>query len=241
MSINYRDALKKIFESSDQALLVFTFVLSLTISIVVTYQREKSLVDLFESRFVNSASDLTRQLGLPLKINNIIGINDLLNKSFLMEETSFVQILDANNQLLFNTPIEVVSLCQGTLKSAPVHFQNEYVGKLRYCFNQPNEGSWQAILIGLSGFLIGWLLLFILIGMWYRRRTHAFDEFFKFVDRFNLMTEVTELPEFHDSKIKIAADKIIELAGRFKIKQEEVTKLEKDQEYARLASQVSHD
>lgn len=198
MSINFKEPFKKSFESSDQALLIFTFVLSLAVSIVVVYQREKALADLYESRFVHSASDLTRQLGLPLKINNIIGINDLLNRSFLTEESAFVQVLDVNNQLLYNSPLENVPLCQGTLKVVPVNFQNESVGTLRYCFSQPKVISWQALLVGLSGILIGWLLLFILIGMWYRRRTYAFEEFFKFVDRFDLTAEVIDLPEFHD-------------------------------------------
>lgn len=241
MSIKFKEPFKKTFESSDQALLIFTFVLSLAVSIVVIYQREKALADLYESRFVHSASDLTRQLGLPLKINNIIGINDLLNRSFLTEESAFVQVLDVNNQLLYNSPLENVPLCQGTLKVGPVNFQNESVGTLRYCFSQPKVVSWQVLLVGLSGILIGWLLLFILIGMWYRRRTYAFEEFFKFVDRFDFTAEVIDLPEFHDSKIKIAANKIVELARRFEAKQEEVTKLERAQEYARLASQVSHD
>lgn len=227
--------------SFDYTLVVFTFIISLVISIMVVSQREQYVSELYVSRFENSADELKKYLGLPVKINNVLGIHEALRNSFLADQSIFVKVYDQEVTLSFQHPQNAGTECGGFLNSKDIMFSGENVGSLVYCYEKSSQIFWHHLLKGLSGFVFTWILLFFVIGIWYRRRTLIFEKFFRFVDDLNLETYSSKPPDFRDPKVNLAAAKILNLAQRFKNQQDRLLELQRSSEYAKIASQVSHD
>jgi len=226
-------------------LIIFSSCIVVCVITYIYVQKRSAFHDVVERAYLTSATQLSENIALNIKIKDFASIERMASKSFLRKNAEYIILSDVNESILYAFPNDAKKMnCNNQISALRVLYGDELVGHLRYCYDL-TSGNMHVVPIILFVLAIvsifGLTLLLTALIKYHTRQINIFLKKLEMVDVNN--PSFSNQPEFKvdDETVSKLYVKISAFIDKITLANREINRIAKEKGRLAIASQVAHD